>query len=47
VQPVIDVYGAVPERDLGAVSADINRILDATRNDAQATRSRLDQIPGE
>jgi multidrug efflux pump subunit AcrB len=31
VQPVIDIYGAVQERDLGAVSADINRILEQTR----------------
>ncbi len=27
VQPVIDIYGAVQERDLGAVSRDIDRIL--------------------
>jgi len=33
VQPVIDIYGAVQERDLGAVSGDIDRILDQTRND--------------
>jgi CzcA family heavy metal efflux pump len=31
VQPVIDIYGAVQGRDLGAVSTDINRILDETR----------------
>ena len=31
VQPVIDIYGAVQERDLGAVAADIHRILEATR----------------
>jgi multidrug efflux pump subunit AcrB len=31
VQPVIDIYGAVQGRDLGAVSADIDRILSATR----------------
>ncbi len=31
VQPVIDIYGAVQERDLGAVSGDINRILEETR----------------
>jgi len=31
VQPVIDIYGAVQERDLGAVSGDINRILEQTR----------------
>ncbi len=33
VQPVIDIYGAVQERDLGAVAADIDRILEATRKD--------------
>jgi CzcA family heavy metal efflux pump len=33
VQPVIDIYGAVQERDLGSVSADIDRILNATRKD--------------
>jgi CzcA family heavy metal efflux pump len=34
VQPVIDIYGAVQERDLGAVSGDINRILEQTRKGA-------------
>jgi CzcA family heavy metal efflux pump len=33
VQPVIDIYGAVQGRDLGAVSGDINRILQTTRKD--------------
>ena len=33
VQPVIDIYGAVQERDLGAVSSDIDRILSETRKD--------------
>ena len=33
VQPVIDIYGAVQGRDLGAVSGDIDRILEATRKD--------------
>ena len=33
VQPVIDIYGAVQERDLGAVSGDIDRILEETRKD--------------
>jgi CzcA family heavy metal efflux pump len=33
VQPVIDIYGAVQERDLGAVSSDINRVFENTRND--------------
>jgi multidrug efflux pump subunit AcrB len=30
VQPVIDIFGAVQGRDLGAVAADINRILNET-----------------
>jgi multidrug efflux pump subunit AcrB len=33
VQPVIDIYGAVQGRDLGALSGDIDRILQATRKD--------------
>jgi multidrug efflux pump subunit AcrB len=33
VQPVIDIYGAAQERDLGSVASDINRILDETRKD--------------
>ena len=33
VQPVIDIYGAVQGRDLGAVSSDIDRILEETRKD--------------
>jgi len=33
VQPVVDIYGAVQDRDLGSVAADINRILEATRKD--------------
>ena len=33
VQPVIDIFGAVQERDLGAVAADIDRILGDTRKD--------------
>jgi multidrug efflux pump subunit AcrB len=33
VQPVIDIYGSVQERDLGAVSEDIDRILEQTRKD--------------
>ena len=31
VQPVIDIYGAVQGRDLGAVSVDIDRVLRETR----------------
>ena len=38
VQPVIDIYGAVQGRDLGAVSADIDRILQET---AQGRAARL------
>ena len=33
VQPVIDIFGAVQGRDLGAVSGDLERILEATRKD--------------
>jgi multidrug efflux pump subunit AcrB len=33
VQPVIDIYGAVQGRDLGALSGDIERILQTTRKD--------------
>jgi multidrug efflux pump subunit AcrB len=33
VQPVIDIYGAVQGRDLGAVAADIEHILHETRKD--------------
>ncbi len=33
VQPVIDIYGAVQGRDLGAISGDIDRILTETRKD--------------
>ncbi len=33
VQPVIDIYAAVQERDLGAVAGDIDRILNDTRKD--------------
>jgi multidrug efflux pump subunit AcrB len=33
VQPVIDIYSAVQERDLGALSGDIERILLETHND--------------
>ena len=32
-QPVIDIYGATQGRDLGAVAADINRILNDTEKD--------------
>jgi multidrug efflux pump subunit AcrB len=33
VQPVIDIYGAIQQRDLGAVAADVNQILQDTRKD--------------
>ncbi|WP_454616637.1 efflux RND transporter permease subunit [Bradyrhizobium cenepequi] len=32
-QPVVDIYASTQDRDLGAVAADINRILSATKND--------------
>src|ERR1700719_971315 len=31
VAPVIDIFGAVAGRDLGSVSSDINKLIDATR----------------
>ena len=31
IAPVIDIFGAVSGRDLGGVSSDINKIIDATR----------------
>jgi len=33
IQPVIDIFGAVDRRDLGGVSRDIGKILDASRKD--------------
>jgi multidrug efflux pump subunit AcrB len=33
VQPVIDIYGAVQGRDLGAISGDVDAILQQTRKD--------------
>ncbi len=33
IQRAIDVYGAVQDRDLGGVAADINRVIDANRKD--------------
>jgi multidrug efflux pump subunit AcrB len=33
VQPVVDIYGAVQDRDLGSVATDIDRILNATAKD--------------
>jgi len=33
VQPVIDIFGAVQGRDLGALSSDIDRIIQETRKD--------------
>jgi multidrug efflux pump subunit AcrB len=32
IAPVIDIYGSVAGRDLGGVSRDINRLIDAARN---------------
>jgi len=34
VEPVVDIFATNNERDLGAVSADIQKILDATQKDA-------------
>ena len=31
VAPVIDIFGSVAGRDLGGVAGDINKIIDATR----------------
>jgi CzcA family heavy metal efflux pump len=33
VQPLVDIYGAVQDRDLGAVGSDITRILAETKSD--------------
>ena len=33
VQPVVDIYGAIQQRDLGAVAADVDQILQDTRKD--------------
>ena len=41
VQPVIDIYGAVQGRDLGAVAGDIDRILKETRKDCRAAPMRV------
>jgi multidrug efflux pump subunit AcrB len=45
VQPVIDIYGAVQGRDLGAASGDIERILDQTRK--EVPRGSYVQISGQ
>jgi CzcA family heavy metal efflux pump len=45
VQPVIDIYGAVQGRNLGAVSGDIERILDQTRK--EVPRGSYVQISGQ
>jgi multidrug efflux pump subunit AcrB len=34
VQPMIQIYGTTQDRDLGAVAADVQKILDETANDA-------------
>ena len=49
VQPAIDIYGAVQERDLGSVASDINRVLDETRKDVPrgsyvALRGQIDTM---
>src|ERR1700757_2035128 len=33
IQPVIDIYGSVQDRDLGGVARDLNKIIDASRKD--------------
>src|SRR5262249_48963803 len=38
VQPVIDIYGAIQERDLGAVAGDIDHVLQETRRRCQCRR---------
>jgi len=37
IQPLIQIYGTTQGRDLGAVAADVQRILDETANDAPKT----------
>ena len=39
VQPVIDLYGATQERDLGAVASDIERIINDTKSRCRAART--------
>ena len=37
MQPVIQIYGTTQGRDLGAVAADVQKILDETAKDAPKT----------
>ena len=46
VQPVVDIYGAVQGRDLGALSGDIERILQETRKDVPHGSYRRGARPG-
>ena len=39
IRRVIDIYGTPQDRDLGAVSSDVQRIVDAHRKSFRAERS--------
>ncbi|WP_048863401.1 efflux RND transporter permease subunit, partial [Acidisphaera rubrifaciens] len=45
VQPVVDIYAAVQDRDLGAVTADVQDVLDETRG--QAPKGSLVVLRGQ
>ena len=45
VQPVVDIYAAVQGRDLGAVTADVQDVLDATKS--QAPKGALVVLRGQ
>jgi len=47
VYPVIDIYGNVHGRDLGAVAAEINRIVDDSRKDKDLPRGSLLRVRGQ
>ncbi|HXZ20203.1 MAG TPA: efflux RND transporter permease subunit, partial [Candidatus Acidoferrales bacterium] len=47
VSPVIDIYGNVHGRDLGAVAAEINRIVDESRKDKDLPRGSLLRVRGQ
>ena len=40
IQPLIQIYGTTQGRDLGAVAADVQKILDETAKDAAEERRR-------
>ena len=46
VQPVIDIYGAVQGRDLGAVARDVTRVLDEAAKEAPRGTHVVDAGPG-